>query len=150
MMKTLGIFQLKVQATVIVDLDDKEIYRAFAEAIIEQGYMVVETGRGWHVPVIGLTGTPTKMELFDYEKQPDQKIIEIQGPKHYCVGPGSEIFHEKLKLPVVYENKGENKIFDANGGDFHKFVDFICKSLRCGFQKEKQQKQLQEHAGKIP
>ena len=131
-----GYIPIEGAGSTIVDLDEKEIYREFAESIIEQGYMIIETGRGWHIPVIGLTGTPTKMELYDYEKQPDQKIIEVQGPKHYCVGPGSEIFHEKLKLPIVYENKGGDKIFDAKGGDFHQFVDFICKSCNVTARKK--------------
>ena len=32
--------------TAIIDLDDKERYRKFAESMIEEGYMVIETGQG--------------------------------------------------------------------------------------------------------
>ena len=91
--------------------------------------MVIETGEGWHIPVINLTGNISKIELFDYDFQPDKKIVEIQGPDHYCVGPGCTIFHERLQRNVTYENRGTAKIWDAKGMDFHNFVDGLCKNL---------------------
>ena len=114
----------------IVDLDNKERYRSFVEYMIKEGYMVIETPHGWHIPIIGLTGTPTKIELFDYGFQPDKKIIEIQGNDHYCIGPGSEIFDHQIKKTVKYQNRGSEKIWDANGIDFHQFIDELCKQCK--------------------
>lgn len=141
--------------TAIIDLDDKERYRQFAENMIGEGYMVVETGQGWHVPVKGLSGNISKTELFDYDFQPDKKIVEIQGHDHYCVGPGSEILHEKLQKHVVYENKGTDVIWDAKGIDFHEFVDAICKNCNVESRKKNNPssyKHLRDRfvAGQIP
>jgi len=122
---------------VLIDIDDKERYRVFAENMIKDGYMVVETGRGWQIPVRGLAGKTSKIELYDYNYKPNEKIIEIQGPKHYCVGPGCEIFHDKLKKIVTYENKGTNKIWDAKSIDFHEFIDGICKNCNVEARKKK-------------
>lgn len=124
-----GYIPIRGTGTCIIDLDDKEQYRTFAEWMIQKGYMVVETGRGWQIPVTGLAGEPAKVELFDYNKQKD-KIIEIQGPKQYCVGPGSEIFHDKLLRQVTYENRGTDVIWDARGKDFHEFVDELCQQCK--------------------
>ena len=119
----------------IVDLDNKEKYRKFAEYLISNGYMVIETPHGWHIPVVGLTGRISKIELFDYGFQPDKKIIEIQGPDHYCVGVGSEIIDEDNV--ATYENKGTDIIWDAKGIDFHQFVDELC--LQCKVQARKKE-----------
>jgi phage/plasmid-associated DNA primase len=124
-----GIIPIKGNGNCIIDLDDKERYRNFAELVCKEGYVVCETGRGWHIPVIGVSGLVQKTELYDYGYQPNEKIIEIQGPDHYCVGIKSEIFHEKLQVQVRYENVGgEEKIWDINGRDFHRLVDNICES----------------------
>jgi len=125
--------------TAIADLDDKERYRKYAESFIEAGYMVIETGKGWHIPVIGLTGNISKMELHDYNVQTD-KIIEIQGPKHYTVGAGSFIFHKELQHDVTYTNVGSDKIYDAKGQDFNDFVDELCKKCHVTGKKK-------EHGG---
>ncbi len=122
-----GIIPIQGAGTALLDLDDKERYRKYAEELVQLGFMVVETGKGWHVPVIGLSGEITKMELFNYAFQPDKKIIEIQGPKQYCVGVGSVIFHDKLNREVTYTNVGTDKIFNANGQDFNDYVDEICE-----------------------
>ncbi len=122
---------------VLIDIDDKEKYRVFAENMIKENYMVVETGRGWQIPVRGLGGKTSKIELYDYNYNPNEKIIEIQGPNHYCIGPGSEIFHDKLKKIITYENKGTNKIWDAKGIDFHEFVDGICKNCSVEARRKK-------------
>jgi len=115
--------------TAIVDFDNKEKYRSITELLISKGYMVVETPHGWHIPVIGLVGNISKMELFDYDIQ-DKKIIEIQGTEHYCVGAGSIITGEQKDgeegLLLEYKNAGTDKIWDVTGMDFHKFVDKIC------------------------
>ena len=150
-----GYIPILGMGTTIIDLDDKERYREFVENLIKEDYMVIETGQGWHVPVIGLTGSPSKIELFDYDYQPDKKIIEIQGPDHYCVGPGSEILHEKLKRKVIYENKGTDKIWNVNGKDFHELVDDVCRQCDVEARKKNNSssyKHLRDRfvAGQIP
>lgn len=122
-----GYIPIEDAGTAVLDFDNKEQYRTFAENMINEGYMVVETGNGWHIPVKNLSGSPSKIELFDYKIQ-DSKIIEIQDHNHYCVGPYSEIFHDKLNKQIVYESRGTEKIWDAKGIDFHDFVDGICKN----------------------
>lgn len=129
-----GVIPMLEKGNCIVDFDDKERYRHIAEKFINKGYMVIETGRGWHLPVIGLTGNIQKIELFDYNISND-KIIEIQGPKHYCVGAGSIVLHDKLEDYVTYENKGTDKILDAKGKDFVDFVDALC--LDCKVESKK-------------
>ena len=123
-----GYIPISGAGTAIIDLDNKERYKTFAANMIKEGYMVIETGRGWHIPVCGLSGNISKMELFDYKFSP-VKIVEVQGPDHYCVGPCSVIFHEKLKQSITYENKGSEKIWDAKQKDFHDFIDGLCKVL---------------------
>lgn len=121
----------------IVDFDNKEKYRKFAEGTIEQGYMVIESPHGWHIPIKNLKDDASKIELFDYTFQPDKKIIEIQGTKHYCVGAYSLVYdkHDMSKI-VIYQNRGTDKIFDAGGSDFHKFIDFLCKELEVTARKK--------------
>lgn len=124
-----GVIGIKGEGTCIVDLDHKENYRRFAEENIENGYMVIETPNGWHIPIKGLSGNIQKVMLYDYAIEPYKQIIEIQGFEHYVVGVGSEIYDKKKKCKVSYRNVGSNIIWDAKGNDFHKFVDFIAK--RC-------------------
>lgn len=121
-----GIIPIKDKGTVILDFDNKEEYREFAEYNIENGFMVIETGQGWHIPVKGLSGMIQKVELFNYNIQ-TKKIIEIQGFDHFVMGVKSTIFHDELLKHVTYENKGTLKIWDAKGMDFHKLVDSIIK-----------------------
>lgn len=120
-----GYMPINGTGTAIIDLDDKERYRVFAEYLISKEYMVIETPHGWHIPVIGLVGKISKMELFDYSLQ-SKKIIEVQGVDHYCVGIGSQVFDKETQKMASYENKGTDKIWDAKGMDFHQFVDEIC------------------------
>lgn len=122
-----GVIPMLGKGNCIIDFDDKKRYQKFAEHMIKSGYMVIETGRGWHIPVIGLVGNVQKMELFDYNYQPNGKIIEVQGIKHYCVGVGSVVLHDKLEKQVTYENKGSDKIWDAKGKDYHNFIDELCQ-----------------------
>lgn len=110
----------------VVDLDDKEKYREFAESFIKQGYMVIESPHGWHIPVVNLTGSIQKVELFDY-KIKDTKVIEIQGYDHYVVGVESKIYDKETGELVFYKNKGTDKIFDAQKKDFHIFIETICE-----------------------
>jgi len=124
-----GYIPISGTGTAIIDFDDKEHYRSIAEHVISKGHMVIETPHGWHIPMIGLVGKISKMELFDYSIQ-DKKIIEIQGTDHYCVGAGSIITGEKKDneegLLLEYKNAGTDKIWDVAGMDFYKFVDKIC------------------------
>ena len=118
----------------IIDLDDKERYREFAESFIPQGYMVIESPHGWHIPVVNLTGLIQKVELFDY-KIKESKIIEIQGFNHYVVGVESQIYDKNTGELVFYKNRGTDKIFDAQRKDFHALIETICK--KCSVQSKK-------------
>ncbi|WP_316506136.1 DUF5906 domain-containing protein [Nitrosopumilus sp.] len=123
-----GVLPTVGNGNAIIDIDNKERYRTFAQTMIADGYMVIESPHGWHIPVIGLGGQISKTELFDYEFQPDKKIIEIQGPKHYCVGVESQIIDDETGQIVRYQNRGTQKIWDAKGADFHEFIDALCKA----------------------
>lgn len=116
--------------TAIIDYDNKEKYRPMAEHMISQGYMVIETPHGWHIPVKGLAGKISKTELFDYGYQPNKKIIEVQGTDHYCVGVGSKVLDKETQQMLTYVNKGTEKIWDAKGIDFHQFIDELCLQCR--------------------
>lgn len=121
--------------TAIIDLDNKEKYRAFAEHMISKECMVVETPHGWHIPVKGIVGKISKIELFDFDYQPNKKIIEVQGVDHYCVGLGSQIFDKESQKMITYENRSTNKIWDAKGIDFHQFIDELC--IQCKVESRK-------------
>jgi len=121
-----GVIPIKGEGTAIIDLDNKELYRLFAENMVKDGYMVIETPNGWHIPVEGLTGNIQKVMLYDYEHQPEKQIIEIQGHGHYVIGCGCEIFDKEKNLFVSYKNIGSNKIWNAKGKDFHWLIDVIC------------------------
>jgi hypothetical protein len=112
----------------ILDFDDKELYRKFATRMIKQGYKVIESPHGWHIPFVNMKNTVTKIELFNTKFSPD-KLIEIQGYKQYVIGVGSWVNEDK-KDPnselVTYKNVGSNKFWDVKGKDFGEFVDKIC------------------------
>lgn len=118
----------------IIDLDDKERYRKFADDFVKQGFMVIESPHGWHIPVVNLTGLIQKVELFDYNVK-ETKIIEIQGFDHYVVGVESQIYDKETSELIFYKNKGTDKIFDANQKDFHTFIETICK--KCSVEGKK-------------
>lgn len=124
-----GVLPIKGAGTCVIDLDHKENYRQFAEENIKNGYMVIETPNGWHIPIIGLTGGISKIMLWDVKIEPTKQIVEIQGPDHYVMGCGSEIFDKKIGSKVSYQNRGTMKIWDARGIDFNTFVDKICTRL---------------------
>ena len=128
-----GYIAINRAGTATVDLDHKERYRSFAEWIINQGYMVIETPNGWHVSVCGISGRISKVELFDYLFQ-EKKIIEIQGPDHYCVGPYSQIKDENNNI-ITYQNKGTKKIWNCSM-EFHQFIDYICKKCNVSARKK--------------
>ena len=111
-----------------LDLDDKELYRSFAEKLISKGFMVIETGNGWHIPVKGFSNFATKIELFNYAVQ-SKKIVEFQGVDHYVIGCGSTIWHEKLEREVTYTNVGSDEIWDIRGKDFNAWIDMISHEL---------------------
>lgn len=149
-----GVLPTLGSGNAIIDFDNKERYRKFAEKRIDEGYMVIESPHGWHLPVIGLSGRVSKIELFDYKIQ-NKKIIEIQGKDHYCVGVESEILDKDTAQIIKYVNRGSDKILDVKGMDFHKFIDELCnfvsvvprkKSNRSGY------KHLRDRflAGEIP
>jgi len=129
-----GVLPTKGNGNAIIDIDNKEKYRVFAEHMIKQGYMVIESPHGWHLPVIGLSGNVSKIELFDFSFQ-QKKIIEIQGFDHYCVGVGSQVFDNDAKKLVKYQNKGSEKIWNANEIDFHQFIDELCQQCKVESQK---------------
>lgn len=124
-----GILPTKEGKNCIIDLDDKERYRTFAEYMIKKNYFVSETPNGWHILVVGLTGVISKVELFDYKVQ-QKKIIEIQGFNHYCVGVESQVYDKDVKKLVKYQNKGSEKIWNAKGIDFHQFIDELCQQCK--------------------
>jgi ABC-type dipeptide/oligopeptide/nickel transport system ATPase subunit len=116
----------------IIDFDSKELYRTFCMAMIEKGYMIIESPHGWHMPVIGVTGTVTKIKLYDYSVQ-EKQIIEIQDCDHYAVGAGSIIEGEKKDneegMLLEYRSVGTEIIWNAKGKDFHEIINDIC--LQC-------------------
>jgi len=125
-----GYIPIKGAGTCIIDLDHKENYRAFAEEIIANGYMVIETPNGWHVPVKGLLGDIKKVMLYDYAIEPNKQIIEIQGYEHYCIGAGSDLIDKKTGNRVYYKIPKHTKVKDCLfQKDIHDFIDFI--SQRC-------------------
>ena len=118
----------------IVDLDNKEHYRKFAEFMIKEGFLMIESPHGWHMPVVDLGGAVSKIELFDYAIQP-KKIVEIQGYDHYCVGTESTIIDTDDR-ELTYINRGSDKIWSGSGRDFHDFVDTICQKLKVESRKK--------------
>lgn len=128
-----GYIAVKGAGTGTIDLDDKERYRPFAEWLIRQGYMVIESPNGWHAPVCGISGKISKTELFDYSFQ-EKKIIEIQGPDHYCIGPRSQIKDKDGNI-VTYQNRGTEKIWNCSM-EFHELIDFICQKCNVNGRKK--------------
>ena len=126
-----GYIPIKGAGTCIIDLDHKENYRAFAEEVITQGYMVIETPNGWHIPIKGLLGDIKKVMLYDYAIEPNKQIIEIQGYEHYCIGAGSDLIDKKTGNRVYYKIPKNTKVMDYQfKKDIHDFIDYIqgcCK-----------------------
>ena len=126
-----GYIPIKGAGTCIIDLDHKENYRSFAEDCIAEGYMVIETPNGWHIPIRGLLGDIKKVMLYDYAIEPNKQIIEIQGYEHYCVGAGSDLIDKKTGKRVYYKIPKNTKVMDYQfKKDIHDFIDYIqgcCK-----------------------
>ena len=129
-----GILPTAGSGNCIVDLDNKEHYRKFADFMIKEGFMMIESPHGWHMPVVDLGGAVSKIELFDYDIQ-SKKIVEIQGYDHYCVGAESVIIDTDDR-ELTYNNKGSDKIWSGDGRDFHDFVDTICEKLKVESRKK--------------
>ncbi len=123
------------QGTVIVDFDNKKKYQKFAMDMKKQGWVIIETPHGWHLPVKGLTGKIQKVELFDYNFQ-QNKIIEIQGSDHYVIGVGSVIWDKETGKEVTYTNIGTDEIFNAKGMNFVDFIEKICNQCNVKSRKE--------------
>lgn len=123
-----GYIPIEGAGTAIVDIDSK--HDSFTPLIdkLKEKYMVIETGKGYHIPVRGISGEISKTELFNYSISKD-KIVEIQGTKHYCVGVGSKIWHKKLDKEIIYINIGKDEIFSVKDTDFHDFIDKLCVDL---------------------
>jgi len=113
--------------TCIIDCDDKERFRDFAQRFIDNGSFVIESPHGWHIYAKNVKGLIKKSELFDYSTT-DKKILEIQGPDHYCVGGLSIVDSNQYK---VYEGS----IWSVNE-DFHQLVDNLCSKLRLSGRKK--------------
>lgn len=124
-----GVIPLQDGGTVFLDLDHKELYRKFAEENITNGYMVIETPNGWHIPVVGLSGVIKKMMFYDKDVEPTKQIVEIQGHDHYVIGAGCSIWNAKKGQRGFYENKGSDVMWNAKGMDFNEFSDNICRAL---------------------
>ena len=114
-----GYIPVRGAGTCILDFDDKEFFREFAQENITNGIMVVESPHGWHMPVCGISGEVDKVELFHPQKT-TKKIMEIQGPKHYCVGPGSTTEDGIYKI-------NNQKIWNAKEMEFHDLIENFVK-----------------------
>lgn len=124
-----GYIPIKGSGTCIVDFDDTRYYEILKQ--YSEKFMVISTPHGLHLPIKGIGGEPDKIELFDYDIQ-DKKIVEIQGPNHYCVGPGSYL--DDKNAPDIddfaqYTNIGTELIFDVKGTDFHDLITRICEKF---------------------
>jgi hypothetical protein len=124
-----AVIPTKDKGTIWLDFDHKELFRDFAEKNIENGYMVIETPNGWHIPVKGLAGIIKKVMLYQKLSKHEKQIVDIQGPLHYVVGCGSDVFDVKQNKRCYYENRGSEKIWDAKGMFFDDLVDHICRKL---------------------
>ena len=124
-----GVIPLKDAGTCILDLDHKELYRKFAEENIKNGFLVIETPNGWHIPVVGLSGIIKKMMFYDFDVEPKKQIVEVQGFLQYVIGCGCSIWNSKKGQRGYYENKGSDVIWNAKGMNFNQFCDNICRSL---------------------
>ena len=124
-----GVIALKDAGTVFIDLDNKEEYRGYAENVIKNGYMVIETPNGWHIPVKGISGIIKKQMFYNPKIEPNKQIVEIQGSDHYVIGCGCSIWNKKTNSKGHYVNKGSEKIIDVAGQNFNDFCDELCEKL---------------------
>lgn len=120
-----GLSPLPDSQNLIIDLDDKERFREFAEGMIAEGYMVIETGQGWHIPVTNILGNLKKVRLFDFAVSSKKPKLELLSADQFAMGAGSTIYHDKLEQMVTYTNKGSMKIYNGNGKEIHAFVDYL-------------------------
>ena len=88
-----GYIAIRGAGTLTVDFDHETLFDKVIDKI-KAKYVVFKSPHGYHVPVTGMSGQIEKIELFDYSIRPT-KLVEIQGPKHYCVGVGSMVIGDK-------------------------------------------------------
>ena len=153
-----GVIGVAGAGNCIIDFDNKEEYRPFAELLIKSGYLVSESPHGWHVPATGFSGTVSKMEFFNYQIQ-DKKIVEIQGFDHYCVGAGSVIETEGEGI-LHYINRGGLKIWNPSEKtnqpvDFEDWCDRLCEQIHVEGRKKNSNSSYKNYrdrfrAGEIP
>jgi len=136
-----GVIAIKGEGTCFFDFDSKEMFRKFAEENIENGFMVIETPNGWHIPIKGLTGDIKKVMLYEKLPNPEKQIIDVQGFEHYVIGYGSDVYDHKKKKRCSYENKGTEKIWDAKGKHFDDLIEWICK--KCNVEPAKHNRNQQ-------
>ncbi len=122
-----GILPTKEGLNAWVDFDDKEEYRQFADLMRKEGYIVIETPHGWHIPVNNLGTVASKKNLCNFTIR-NKPLIEIQGVEQYVVGCGSKFVDSETKEILEYKSVGGNKIWDFQGKPFVEFVDYICNS----------------------
>jgi len=152
-----GVIPVKGAGTLIIDLDHKENYRAFAEENIENGRMVIESPNGWHIPVKGLLGDIKKVMLYDYAIESQKQIIEVQGYEHYVVGAGSDLIDKKTGQRVEYKIPAHTTVMDFQfKKDIHDFIDFICSRCKVTPPKRDSNRSAHKHMrdrfkeGKVP
>ena len=113
-----------------VDFDNKELFRPFAENMIEKGYKVIESPHGWHIPFINAGDSFGKVNLWNTSVNPEKQIVEIMTSDTYVVGVGSWV-HEDKNNPdselVTYKDVGSDKFWDLDGMESGDFIDYICK-----------------------
>lgn len=124
----------------IVDLDDKEVFRPFAEKKIEEGYKVIQSPHGWHIPFINGGNVFEKTNLYNKTINPDKQCVEIMTYKTYVIGVGSWVNEDK-KDPqselVTYKNVGSDKFWDLKGLESGDFIDYICKECNVSLSQVK-------------
>jgi len=122
----------------IIDLDDKERFREYAEGMIAEGYMVIETGQGWHIPIKNILGNLKKVRLFDFAVSSKKPKIELLTADQFAMGAGSTIYHDKLEEMVTYTNVGSMKTYDGNGKEIHAFTDYLEQKFKLATTKKAQ------------
>ena len=153
-----GVIGVAGAGNCIIDFDNKEEYRPFAELLIKSGYLVSESPHGWHVPATGFSGTVSKMEFFNYNIS-DKKIVEIQGFDHYCVGAGCVIEVDGEGI-LHYVNRGGLKIWNPSEKvnrpvDFEDWCDKLCEQIHVEGRKKNSNSSYKNYrdrfrAGEIP
>ncbi len=149
-----GVLPTKDGKNAWVDFDDKEEYRQFVNLMKKEGYVVIDTPHGWHIPVINLGDSASKTNLHNYSIR-DKALIEIQGTKSYVVGCGSKIVDDKTKEVLEYKSIGGHRFWDFGGKPFVDFVDKISQTCNVENKKKSTTSEFQHlrnkfNEGKLP